>query len=142
MRPSQSRSRTLEAHAHRMRHAPTLSEARLFEALRRKRLGVAFKRQVPLLGRYIVDLLAPAIRLVVEIDGACHAQRREADARRERALVRAGYRVLRLDAELVMRQCDAAVERIREVILQSPIDEFRIRFADLRLLGNQRCRND
>ncbi len=38
--------------------APISSEARLFEALRGRRLGVAFRRQVPLLGRFIVDLLA------------------------------------------------------------------------------------
>jgi very-short-patch-repair endonuclease len=99
-----------------MRHAPTPSEARLFEALRGKRLGVSFKRQVPLLGRYIADLLAPTIRLVVEVDGAYHAERCEADARRERALVRAGYRVLRLDAELVTRDCDAAVALVRAII--------------------------
>ena len=44
--------------AAQMRAAPTSSEARLFEALRGRRLGVAFRRQVPLLGRFIVDLLA------------------------------------------------------------------------------------
>jgi very-short-patch-repair endonuclease len=119
MRPSESRTDTLEARAHEMRHAPTLSEARLFETIRGKRLGVAFKRQVPLLGRYIVDLLAASIRLVVEIDGGYHSERTEADAKRDRALVRAGYRVLRLDAELVMRDCEAAVARVREVISQS-----------------------
>jgi very-short-patch-repair endonuclease len=104
----------LASHAARMRHAPTPSEARLFEALRGRRLGVAFRRQVPVLGRFIVDLLAPAVRLVVEIDGPYHAQRLEVDARRERAVVRAGYRVVRVEAELVMRDLPAAVARIAE----------------------------
>jgi very-short-patch-repair endonuclease len=99
-----------------MRHAPTTSEARLFEWVRGKRLGVAFRRQVPVLGRYIVDLLAPELRLVVEIDGAYHLERGEADARRDRALVRAGYHVLRLDAELVMTDRELVLLKTREVI--------------------------
>jgi very-short-patch-repair endonuclease len=119
MRPSIFRSRILQQRALCMRHSPTLSEARLFEALRGKRLGVSFKRQVPLLGRYIADLFASEVSLVVEIDGAYHAARGDADARRQRALERAGYRVLRLDAELVMRDCDAAVARVCEVISET-----------------------
>jgi very-short-patch-repair endonuclease len=99
-----------------MRHSPTLSEARLFEAVRGRRLGVSFKRQVPLLGRYIADLFAPEVRLVVEIDGGYHSERGDADARRERALERAGYRVVRVDAELVMCDREAAVAQVRAVI--------------------------
>jgi very-short-patch-repair endonuclease len=67
---------------------------------------------VPVLGRFIVDLLAAEVRLVVEVDGGYHAQRARADARRDRALGRAGYRVLRLEAELVMGDLDAAVARV------------------------------
>jgi very-short-patch-repair endonuclease len=95
-----------------MRHVPTSSEARLFEALRAGQLGVSFRRQVPLLGRFIADLLAPEVRLVVEVDGLHHTRRGTADARRDRALVRAGYTVLRLDAQLVMLDLDAAVARV------------------------------
>jgi very-short-patch-repair endonuclease len=88
MRPSPFRSRTLQQRAAGMRHAPTLSEAWLFEALRGRRLGVSFKRQVPLLGRTIADLFASEVRLVVEIDGGYHAERGDADARRQRDLER------------------------------------------------------
>jgi very-short-patch-repair endonuclease len=101
-----------------MRHAPTTSELQLFQALRGKRLGVAFHRQVPLLGRFIVDLYAPAVRLVVEVDGGYHGNRGRADARRDRALARAGYRVLRLEAELVMQDVALAVARVRELIAE------------------------
>ena len=108
------RSQQLEQRAAQMRHAPTTSEARLFAALRGGQLGVAFRRQVPLLGRFIVDLLAPELRLVVEVDGGYHEQR--ADARRDRALARAGYTVLRLEAELVMSDLPAAVARVRAAL--------------------------
>jgi very-short-patch-repair endonuclease len=35
------------------------------------------------------------------------------DRRRDRVLQRAGYRVLRIDAELVMRELPVAIERLR-----------------------------
>jgi very-short-patch-repair endonuclease len=71
---------------------------------------------VPLLGRYIADLFASEVRLVVEIDGGYHAARGRADAKRDRALARAGYRVVRVSAESVMREIDAAVAVVRVAI--------------------------
>ena len=109
------RKLVLAARARQMRLAPTPTEERLFEAIRAGKLGVSFRRQVPV-GRFIVDLLAPEVRLVVEVDGAYHARRRAGDARRDRALLREGYRVLRQEAELVVRDLPAAVARIREVL--------------------------
>ena len=79
-------------------------------------LGVAFRRQVPIGNRYIADFLAPSVKLVVEVDGCCHARRVVADARRDRVLLRLGYRVLRLDAELVLRQLPLAVEAVRQAL--------------------------
>ena len=115
-KPDPKRQRLLSERAHAMRHAPTESEAALFRLLSGKQLGVQFRRQVPLGGRYIADLLAPAARLVVEIDGASHAGRTRADARRDRALRRLGYRVLRLEAQLVMRKPLVALARVREAL--------------------------
>jgi very-short-patch-repair endonuclease len=102
----------LAARARIMRSSPTPSEARLFSAIGAKKLGVRFQRQVPL-GRYIADFVAPAAHLVVEVDGGYHAGRRGADARRDEWLRRAGYRVLRVQAEQVVRDLPAVVARIR-----------------------------
>jgi len=110
-----ARSALLEERARVMR-APTLSEARLWSQLAGRRLGVAFRRQV-VIGQYIVDFLAPAPRLVVEVDGAYHARRSRVDARRDARLKVLGYRVLRLEAELVMRELAVALEHI-EVALR------------------------
>jgi adenine-specific DNA-methyltransferase len=71
---------------------------------------------VPLLGRYIADFLAPAARLIVEVDGGYHASRVRADARRDETLRRAGYRVLRLPAELVRRDLAAALRRVARAL--------------------------
>ena len=96
-----------------MRALPTSTEQRLWAHIRGRRLGVVFRRQVPLLGRFIADFLAPAPRLVIEVDGAYHAERTRADTRRDAALVRAGYRVLRLEAALVARDIERVLEQIR-----------------------------
>jgi very-short-patch-repair endonuclease len=103
------RQQVLEGRAAFMRGQPTASEARLFEAVRGGRLGVAFRRQVPLLGRYIADLLVLSLKLVVEVDGGYHEERQAADQKRDRALAGAGYRVVRVPVELVMGDLQAAV---------------------------------
>jgi very-short-patch-repair endonuclease len=38
------------------------------------------------------DFVAPSVRLVIEVDGGYHADRAAADARRDRALGRFGFR--------------------------------------------------
>ena len=102
--------------AHAMRHAPTDSEAALGRLLSGRKLGVQFRRQVPLAGRYIADFLAPAARLIVEVDGAWHHGHGTADARRDRVLDRLGYRVLRLEASLVLCQPASALARIQAAL--------------------------
>jgi len=111
------RQSLLEERAHAMRHQPTPSEAKLFEAIRGGRLGVAFKRQVRI-GGFIVDFLAPAAKLVVEVDGGSHAGRGAADARRDRKLARLGFRVVRVEAEMVLRNLPVAVELVRRGLAQ------------------------
>jgi|GEM_PF-4735638 len=82
----------LAGRAHFMRHNGTVTEQMLWRCLASKRLGVAFKRQV-VVDRFVVDYLAPSIRLVVEVDGKYHSYRISADARRDRVLQRLGYRL-------------------------------------------------
>jgi len=103
----------LEQCAWANRQVMTPSEQRLWSALSARKLGVQFRREVPLLGRYIVDFCAPSVRLVVEVDGACHADRRAADARRDAALELAGFRVLRVEADFVLRDLAAVVALVR-----------------------------
>ena len=105
----------IECRARVMRESLTPTEDLLWSRIRGCRLGVYFRRQVPI-GRYIVDFLAPAVRLVVEVDGGYHAQRRTADARRDRKLARQGYRVLRVDAEVVRRRPEDAVALVRAAL--------------------------
>jgi very-short-patch-repair endonuclease len=69
-----------------------------------------------LLERFIADFLAPAQRLVIEVDGAYHGERGSADCRRDAALERAGYRVVRVEASLVVSDLEGALDRIRAAL--------------------------
>jgi len=98
-----------------MRSWLTPAEQKLWAEIARCRLGVWFRRQVPI-GRYVADFVAPSVRLVVEVDGEHHRRRRAADARRDRVMARLGYQVLRLEAPVVERDIGASVARIRAAL--------------------------
>jgi len=106
---AQARSALLVNRARRMLLAPTPSEEALWRALRGGALGVAFKRQVVLGGRYIVDFFAPSVGLVVEVDGGVHRGSGAADRRRDGRLQRFGYRIVRVPAALVLRDIARAL---------------------------------
>ena len=104
----------LVARAHGLRKTPTLSERKLWGELSAGKAGISFRRQVPLAGRWIADFYASSLRLAVELDGSAHIHHRRADARRDEKLQRLGFHVLRLEAELVMRDLPRAVALVRE----------------------------
>jgi very-short-patch-repair endonuclease len=102
-----------------MRMSPTATEQLLWQRLRARRLSVVFRRQVPLLGRFIADFSAPAQRLVIEVDGAYHGNREHADGRRDAALERAGYRVVHLEAPIVVEAIEQALTTVRAALADS-----------------------
>jgi very-short-patch-repair endonuclease len=113
---SASRRCLLAARAQGLRAAPTVSEEKFWVALSGGQVGVTFRRQVPVGHGFIVDFLAPSLKLVVEVDGSAHEHRRRADARRDEKLRRLGYRVLRLEAEVVVRDLAAAVALVKAAL--------------------------
>jgi very-short-patch-repair endonuclease len=83
------------ARARMLRRGATASEQRLWGSLRAGQLaGLKFRRQAPI-GAYVVDFFCPALRLVVEVDGAGHVDSRH-DAVRDAWLRAEGYRILRV----------------------------------------------
>jgi very-short-patch-repair endonuclease len=115
---SLQRSLTLRGHAAAMREPGNRPEQLLWSQLRGGQLGVWFRRQVVLLGSCIVDFYCASPKLVVEVDGGYHLEpaRRRADARRNRRLSKAGLRVVRVSAELVRRDTEAAVALVRAAL--------------------------
>jgi very-short-patch-repair endonuclease len=104
----------LKGVARTLRANLTDSEQRLWSRLRRKQiLGVQFYRQKPI-GQYVVDFYAPAVRLVVEVDGGQHLEPEHAKRDRQRTgrLQSQGLKILRFTDHEVLLELDAVVEAI------------------------------
>ena len=100
-----------------MRSDPTLPEAILWNALRRRHLGVRFRRQEPI-GPFIADFVCRSHRLVVELDGASHDDLAR-DQERDTWLARDEWFVLRFDNEDVVGDLEEVV-RLIELALEDP----------------------
>jgi very-short-patch-repair endonuclease len=98
--------------ARAMRREDTQAEARLWNALRARRLGGwQWRRQVPR-GPFIVDFLCIEANLVVELDGGQHADQAEYDARRTEYLEGLGLRVIRFWNSAVLTNRDGVCDTI------------------------------
>jgi len=103
----------------KLRKHGTLGEVILWSRLQNKQIhGFAFYRQRPV-DAYIVDFYCPDLMLAIEIDGATHDLRAEADLVRQERLESLGIRVLRFteaairfDLERVLFEVKDAVEQI------------------------------
>ncbi len=84
--------------ARKLRAAQTSAEARLWQALRGRRLAHwKFRRQHPI-DKYIVDFVTIEGKLIVEVDGVTHGSANEVarDAARTELLEAFGYHVVRV----------------------------------------------
>ena len=68
------------------------------------------------MGPFIADFCCPEDKLIVELDGGQHAEEIEADQKRSRFLEAQGYRVLRFWNHDVLKDANAVLERIAEVL--------------------------
>jgi len=96
----------------------TDAERFLWSKLRRRSLGVKFRRQEPL-GPFIVDFVCYEKRLVIEVDGGQHARQRMRDQERDRVLQGMGFRILRFWNPEVLHNIDGVLQKILEA-LESP----------------------
>jgi very-short-patch-repair endonuclease len=102
--------------ARRLRRNQTDAERVLWFRLRDRRFaGWKFKRQVAI-DRFVVDFLCVDAKLIVEVDGSQHGQRKERDAERTAALEAMGYLVLRFWNHDVMRNTGGVLEEILRTI--------------------------
>lgn len=105
-------------------HPASPGEQALAKALLRDpRLQSLFRFNEPIItcfdNRYLVDLVWPNGRVIVEVDGyGCHSDQSafNADRHRDYELLVSGYLVLRLPHEFVVEDTELAVERVRDVV--------------------------
>jgi very-short-patch-repair endonuclease len=90
----------------------TDAEAALWKRIRRKRLnGLRFRRQHPV-GRYIADFYCHELKLLIELDGAPHDNRKEYDEHRDAYLEGGGITVLRFSNDQIEHSMDTVLETI------------------------------
>lgn len=95
-----------------MRKNPTRAERILWQSLRANRLnGWHFRRQQIIEG-FIVDFYCHLAGLVVEVDGAVHADRAGYDTERSHILESLGLKVIRFCNEEVLDKLDSVLDRI------------------------------
>ena len=105
--------------ARRLRQKQTDAERLLWFRLRDRRLvGWKFKRQVPI-DRFIVDFFCPDAKLILEIDGGQHDERRARDENRTASLESKGYLVLRFWNNDVIGNMEGVLEEILNTIAQA-----------------------
>lgn len=110
--------RDLKILARSVRSNTTDAERALWQRLRGKQIeGVQFYRQRPI-GQYIVDFYAPAVRLVVELDGGQHFEGEEQarDAQRDKTLRARGLCALRFDNQQVLTEMEAVLEQVYRAV--------------------------
>lgn len=97
-----------------LRRAMTPPEARLWTLLRRKALGVKFRRQHPI-GPYSLDFYAPSLKLCIEVDGIAHdmGDNPARDERRDAWVLAKGIRTLRIPAPEAMGNLEGVYQLIQ-----------------------------
>ena len=107
--------------ARELRSSQTPQEQELWQELRAKRFsGFKFRRQVPI-GRYIVDFVCFAQKVIVELDGSQHQDNQDYDAARDQWLNEQGFSVLRFWNNQWTQQREAVLEVVWQKLHYHPL---------------------
>ncbi len=127
------RGKWLKRRAKSMRAEMTPHESAMWALLGRGELVALNWRRQAVLGDYVLDFVSHPARLVIEVDGAQHAQAAQAehDAARTRWLEGQGYSVLRFWNVDVMQAQDGVWDVIHQAAAQTParsrMERWRLR---------------
>lgn len=106
--------------ARKNRKTPTKAETKLRYRINEDKLGVRFRRQHTI-NSYIVDFCCTSLKLVIEIDGASHDEKKyDYDLKRQKEIEGLGYFFLRFSEFEVMSDIDQVV-----VAVEFRVEELR-----------------
>ncbi len=111
-------NQNLHPYANDLRSTLTEHERILWSHLRKKQiLEIQFYRQ-KIIGNYIVDFYAPAVDLVIKVDGSQHFESDaiEYDLSRDTYLNELGLKVLRFDNNKIKKAISHVLEEIYQYI--------------------------
>ncbi|QPD04234.1 MAG: hypothetical protein Nkreftii_002008 [Candidatus Nitrospira kreftii] len=104
-----------------LRKAQTSAENLFWELVRdRQFMGLKFRRQHQL-GDYIVDFYCHEQRLVIELDGGIHSEKRKKDHKRDAWMEAQGFTVLRFRNEQLVEDPESVLTAIAEIVQSPPI---------------------
>src|SRR5215207_3132388 len=114
-------STELQTVARELRREMTPAESVLWDALRGRRFAGLKVRRQHAVGTSVLDFCCPAAHLIVEVDGGIHEADEIAahDRARDEHFAAAGYTVLRVRNEGVLRDLKAVLDRITEAAMRS-----------------------
>jgi very-short-patch-repair endonuclease len=100
--------------ARNLRTSQTSAEAKLWEALRNRRLARWKFRRQHAIDRYVVDFVSLAGKLIVEVDSVTHAEPADVarDVERTKALEAFGFLVVRVSNTDVYDNLEGVLEMI------------------------------
>lgn len=103
--------------ARALRRGMTSAEKTLWERLRRKQLGVKFRRQQIIQG-FIADFYCEAARLVIEVDGSVHdtPEQKEIDEQRRMVFENRGLQEIRFSNKQIESDLEDVVDKIRLIL--------------------------
>ena len=104
----------------RMRDHPTWAENVLWEELRLKRLDGFRFRQQHVIGKCIADFYCHQAKLVIEVDGSSHDNRKVQDFYRDQFMKGLGLTILRVTNEEVLNSMETVKEKIRALLAPLP----------------------
>lgn len=107
------------ANARHLRREMSDAEQRLWHALRRKQLGVKFRRQHPI-EKFIADFACLEPKLVIEVDGGQHSDDAVFDAKRTKRIEMQGFKVIRFWNNEVLENLDGVLAKVVSVLALDP----------------------
>ena len=107
-----------KARARKLRLSQTSAEAKLWQALRNRRLERWKFRRQHSIDRYVVDFVTLDGKLIVEIDGVTHAEPAEVarDKARSEVLEACGFLVVRVSNTDVYDDLEGVLEMIEKTL--------------------------
>jgi very-short-patch-repair endonuclease len=90
----------------------------LWAKLRKNGLGGYHFRRQQIIAGFIVDFYCYAAGLIVEVDGAVHQLKKEADLHRDTIMMAKGFRVVRFTNREVLKNIESVLEKIADMCAQ------------------------
>lgn len=111
--PKRGQTFTLKDFSRALRNNMTKQEIILWQYLRKKQLGVKFRRQHPINDKYIADFACVEKKLIIEVDGSQHIESNK-DIKRTLYLENEGYKIIRFYNNDIDNNIEGCLEYLKK----------------------------